>query len=110
MAQSTELAVPSLPRGRPLYTEYLRRDGLDSWQEDARSVCDPGARRTSSMLHMQMEMHAGARGAVMPGCRMLFAVELVMSVSIVWVVPCAHLERRVLYAWPFLRVCTFKSP
>jgi hypothetical protein len=37
---------------------------------------------------------------------MLFAVELVMSVSIVWVVPCAHLERRVLYAWPFLRVCT----
>jgi len=56
MAQSTELAVPPLPRGRPLYTEYLRRDGLDSWQEDARSVCDPGARRTSSMLHMQMEM------------------------------------------------------
>ena len=52
MAQSTELAVPPLPRGRPLYTEYLRRDGLDSWQEDARSVCDPGARRTSSMLHM----------------------------------------------------------
>jgi hypothetical protein len=65
MAQSTELAVPSLPRGRPLalYTEYLRRDGrLGSWRVDARSVCDPGARRTSSMLHMQMEMHAGARG------------------------------------------------